>query len=464
VLIDLGDVTVEETTPGIVPRWTVPVPRVVAVVLVAVLVLAGAAASDRAAAGSLRYAGRFPIGAYAQFLISGDRAVVVDAAGSGATITAYALPGARRVWTRPLPKAATGANVFVEGSTVVLDEPSADASTDPDPWRSGGQSLDQGFDLRTGRELWSLPSDLVWPTPAGLVIAVEAVLPPAAPGSLAAPGVELVDPVTGAIRWHQPMAAECSVAPADSDGGPTVNGLVEMCPATQELIGIDLATGRIRARRQVDLAGLTSPYVDTIRPELMFVGSIVVAAVQDRTRIVLSAFRTGDFAPLWTGYPVGAGVDVSSCAPYLCIDGGTGQVVAVDPRTGVKAPNVPPQPLMCCNAPVSFLPRFGVAEVVVVPADEHPALASWPVTIDFETLQPAGTALTPTVYGGRTTTTLWVGEQVREGDAATVRTLGSLPGLAGSCRAVAADAADLYLACTTATNRVSLWRIRSDLS
>jgi outer membrane protein assembly factor BamB len=462
VLIDLGDMTTTDDRVAVRPRWTLPVygPKAIVAALVAIVALGGLGRSEPAPAGPLAFVGSVPISTDAQFLVSGARAVLLDLSNSGASISGYALPGTHRVWTQPLTAAAIDASMFVEGSTVVLDEPlpgNGDAV-----WQSGGQRLDQGFDLRSGRRLWSYPSDLVWPTPAGLLIAVETVLPPyalPAPGAVGPAGVELVDPATGAIRWSLPMAAECTVVPATDDGGPMVNGLIEMCPATQELVGIDLATGHVRARRQVDLAGLTSPYVETIQPELLFEGSVVVAAIQDRTRIVLSAFRTSDFAPLWSGYPVGAGVDVSPCDAYLCIDDGSGRAVAVDPWTGVKAALAPDEPGRCCNAATSFRARFGIAEVIVVPPGQHPVLPSYPVSIDFEPLIAAGQALDPTTPATPIGDRLWVGEQVRHGDTVDVAMLGSLTGVGESCLAVEGDRQNQYLACTTSAGRLSFWKL-----
>jgi hypothetical protein len=423
------------------------------------LALVSVTASERGSSGPLAFVGSIPIASGAQLLISGAQAVVLDATDDDATISGYALPGGRRRWSAPVSVADTGATMFVIGPAVVLDE------LRPTPMERG-QNLDEGFDRTTGRRLWAYPSDRIWPTSAGLLIAVETSsarhgAAPDGPPPADQPRSEsigLIDPANGQIRWSRPMADGCEVTPASATGALPIRSLIEMCPDTQELIGIDLTTGTVMARRQVDLAGVTSPYVVTIRPELLFEGSVTVVAVQDGANIVLSTFRTSDFTPLWSGYPVGAAVQVTGCGPNLCIDDGSGTEAVVDPLTGAKVAGAPSGPNRgCCNAAVSFFAKFGLNEIVVVPPGQTPLAESYPVTIDFEPTAEAGQAVPARDWTSGANPDLWIAEQVTNGRTVSVRPLGVLHGVGEACVAVQGDSLHRYLACTTAVDRLSMW-------
>lgn len=465
MLIDLGDIT-DPDAPVPVGRRRLPARsyrQAIAALVVALVAITTVTASDRGPAGPLSFAGSIPIASDAQLMVTGSQAVILDATAPDVTISAYALPGGRHLWSSMLTVADSGATMMVVGRTVVLDERRPEVL-------DRGQNLDEGFDLATGQRLWTYPSDRTWETAAGLVIAVETSPfqndalsnPQLAPDPQLAPVevVELVDPATGRIRWSRPMADGCDVTPVNANGSTPVRGLVEMCPGTQELIGIDVTTGAISARRTVDLAGVTSPYVVTIRPELVFAGTVTLAAIQDSANIVLSAFRTSDFTPLWSGFPVGAGFQVVACGPDLCIDDGSGTRSGVDPITGAKVAEPPSEHAAGGSAAaVSFVARFGIDEIIVMPPGETAVLASYPVTIDFEPTTGAGQAVTIPEWSSDHDPDLWVAEQVKTGPTVSVQPLGLLHHVDEACVAVQSDAAHRYLACATSADRISMWQL-----
>ncbi len=197
----------------------------------------------------------------------------------------------------------------------------------------------------------------------------------------------------------------------------------------------------------------------TIRPELAYVGSVTLVAVQDSATIVLSAFRTSDFEPLWTGYPIGAGAIVGGCDNVLCIDDGSGVVERVDPILGAKLGAEPGAPAGGTRAAVSFVARFGIHEIVVVPPGQTPAVQSLPVTIDFESVIASGHGAPTPEWSAGVAGELWIGEQVATGTETEVRTLGVLRDVPEACIAIQSDALHRYVACATALHQLSLWQV-----
>jgi len=321
MMIDLGDVSAAATDAlQRRPRVLRPAQAIGLVALV-VLMLVGAAASGVPSRPPLSVVADLRADRDVHLLIQDDRAIVVDLRNGTNEVSAFALPGGRHLWTSALAGFALNSLMVDVGTTLIVDVPRINAPG----------SIAEAFDMRTGAVLWQRSALDVQPIAGGLLLYGTAAGDAVGSGST----VARVDEATGATRWTIAVPDDCAMATADDPTRLLELGLVELCSGTQELTVYDLATGLIRARRVVVLGpNLATDTKLAVPPHILTVGSVILVAVNSRyPSMSVSAFRTSDLAPLWSGLPVNADDRVETCGPDLCL-GGNEPAVTLDPQTG----------------------------------------------------------------------------------------------------------------------------------
>ncbi|MGB2570818.1 PQQ-binding-like beta-propeller repeat protein [Micromonospora citrea] len=305
-LIDLGDVREEPVAgPRDRPPRTVGRPaRIVAVLVVALLTLAGAAAPDRPAFFTV------PTAPTTTAFVHGDRVfLVAPTEGSAGELTAYAVPARGRgpltpLWraSLSLPTGVGAASAYVVGDVVVVN---ADTSRD-------GAARSYAFDVATGRPRWDLPGSLASTGDPLLLYA----------GVRDGSGtVSAVDPATGRVRWSVPTLPDATSFRFRPDGldrivlNPSA-GPVEVWDARsgQRLVSRDLRPDGLSVWQRVQPVG---DLLLMVRQNAALVTAYGLAELDRRWEIRLGL----------VGY-------FESCGALICAHGQTGGITALDPATG----------------------------------------------------------------------------------------------------------------------------------
>ncbi|SCG51887.1 PQQ-binding-like beta-propeller repeat protein [Micromonospora halophytica] len=308
-LIDLGDVRDEpvpdprERPPRAVGRPT----RIVAVLAVALLSLAGAAPPNQPAFFTV------PAAPTTTAFVHGDRLFLIAPAEQSAdragTLTAYAVPTRGRgplspLWWASLPFGG-GSAADVVGDVLVV---TADVPRD-------GAGRSYAFDVATGRPRWDLPGSLAG-TGDPLLLYTRGGQGPAA--------VSGVDPATGRVRWSVPTPLESTTFRFGPDGLDGLDRIV-LSPSTgpaevwdarsgQRLVSRDLRSGELSVRQRAQPVG---DLLLTVRHHAELVTAYGLAELDRRWEIRLGLVAY--FEP---------------CGGLICAVGRTGGITALDPATG----------------------------------------------------------------------------------------------------------------------------------
>ncbi|MEV4489776.1 PQQ-binding-like beta-propeller repeat protein [Micromonospora coxensis] len=305
-LIDLGDVREEPVAdPDDRPPRAVGRPaRIVAVLLVVLLTLAGAAPPDRPAFFTV------PATPTTSAFLHGDRLfLVAPTEGSTGEVTAYAVPARGRgrltpLWraSLPLPLGGASASAYVVGDVVVV---SADVSRE-------GTSRSHAFDVATGRPRWNLPG--------GLASTSEPLLLYSGDGQ-GAGTVSAVDPATGRVRWSVPTLPEATSFRFRPDG---LDRIV-LSPSAGPVEVWDARSGRRLASRDLRPDGLS------VWQRAQPVGDLLLVARHQAA--LVTAYGLGELDRRWE-IRLGLVGYFESCGPLICAHGQTGGITALDPATG----------------------------------------------------------------------------------------------------------------------------------
>jgi outer membrane protein assembly factor BamB len=438
MVIDLGDVTTS-ADQHLTSAWSpsVDLRRIVAGVVVVLSVMALVVASALPAANPLPLITSLPIGTNAQLLVEGSEAVIVDDRYGQGEVSVYDLPSGSRKWTSAMTGSALNASVLAVGTMVMVTVPSPEAN---------GGAISQGFDLRTGKRRWSLAGFGLEPTSTGILFFAPEPEGSAGAGSV----VQLIDPVSGAVVWTTTVPDACSTM-TGAGGGPMASSLIEFCDRSNEMTVVDLATGRIRIHRRIDLREAPAIAGQTLL--LMSVGDTVMLSIQDGRDSNIAAFRLSDLTPLWSNLPITANATVEDCAPHLCVDEDDGTVVELNPVTGAQV-GTDGAASMTLESQNVLRPVPRVIEVVVVPLGQRPLLPSDAASVGFAQVAPPGQVVVLLPAFPTPGLTLWIAEQGGSPEHPVIRPLRKIVGIGNSCVALTG-----MVACTITHDRVSLFRL-----
>jgi hypothetical protein len=447
VIIDLGEMTAAKLADIDPPALDVaPRPprnrrrrRLIAVALATVLLVSASSLPIDHDLPSVR----LPIGVNARLMIAGTTAIISDRRADANEVAAYDLASGRQIWRSPLVGTALNAQMFVASSTVVVETA-----------HDVGYDQIEGFSLATGARRWLLPALMVTPIPIGLLVYQRS------DGNQI--DATLIDPTTGDARWRTAIAGNCDVNLATDPAQTMASGLIEVCQDSREVVAVDLATGAIRARAHPDVfpptgarraVSVTATNNDDLahgapRLSIAYLGDVAILATPHRyPSRSLSAYRTSDLTPLWSGVQITSSDMLTACGPDVCLAGGGSTQLALDPATG-QTVAAPP----AAEADVGDVrPITGATTTLVVLAGGGRAVpASGIASIDFRAPDADGVsrAVRPPTGGN-----LWIAVA---GDG-KIRPLQFVPGVADS----SCTAATSYVACTTAVDALTVWAIRT---
>jgi hypothetical protein len=406
-----------------------------AVPLLAVLFLVSGAALP--APAPLNQLAQIPTGLYASVLVSGSTAIVVAGNDGHDRVSAYSLVGNGVIWSRKLGLSAEEVNIRVVRGVVVV-------TTVANALNHLGT---EAFDQVSGKPLWHDSDSLSMVTTSGDLLMQDG--PDGADSIL-----QRVATRTGAIRWSLPLRAGCATA-AGQDQNGRANALVAICfrPSTASLRSvdaptlraIDLDSGAVTMTRDLTyhtgVADFYLPPTDRLpSPELAIVGSLALVAHDNVPTPTIDAFNAATLAPAWTGMPVTSIDSLQACGEQICLYAGAASSVISratgKPIPGLHAPSQTPARSKLVLVPVSpvypNVPTFTIPQV------------------------PDGMAISVPKSGDGDA---WVDEQ-RPHSSATASTLKEIQPIhdvgARSCFTTSG-----YLACATATNRLTFWRLPS---
>ncbi|SCG71458.1 outer membrane protein assembly factor BamB family protein [Micromonospora coxensis] len=307
-LIDLGDVREEPVTdPGERPPRAVGRPaRIVAVLVTALLTLAGAAPPDRPAFFTV------PATPTTAAFVHGDRLFVVAPAEQSAErtgeLTAYAVPARGRgtltpLWraSLPLPLGGASASAFVVGDVVLV---TADVAAE-------GAARSHAFDAATGRPRWNLPGS---PASTGDPLLLYT-------GGQGPDAVSAVDPATGRVRWSVPTLPDATSFRFRPDG---LDRIV-LSPSTGPVEVWDARSGQRLVSRDLRPDGLS------VWQRAQPVGDLLLV-VRHHAALV-TAYGLGELDRRWE-VRLGLVGYFEPCGALICAHGQTGGITALDPATG----------------------------------------------------------------------------------------------------------------------------------
>ncbi|MFB9239857.1 PQQ-binding-like beta-propeller repeat protein [Plantactinospora siamensis] len=427
--IELGELTPDRPellpgAPGGWPRW----PAVLAV-LALMAALAGSGPDPRGLPGTDVAA---PVGALV--VLGGDRLFVADPSVEDPSrprtsrLTVYRLPDGRKLTEQPLALPPLGPPDLVGrvGDMLLFTS-----------WQSDPQQV-FALDAATGALRWRQPA-----RPAGITTAGHVLLAPPGPAEQPAPSrLWSVDAVTGAQQWS-----------VDLPGGTMASGRSDPLTERVSLLVHWLPTGRLvlldpDSGRQVGARDVPPPTPDG---ELSVAAGLVLVGTPDG---VTTAYGLDGLDRRWrrTGL-VGRQSEWTDCAGLLCL--ADQQLEALDPATGLTRWRQRPSRLAFHNGNA----------LLVVDQDGRDPTGTFPVAVlDRDTghvrAELGRWALVGTSGDGRRVYGVRYGHDgvslvaVLDPIGATVRVLGALRDLVGSCQA----RWDLLI-CLRTDSRLGIWRL-----
>ncbi|MFC7549182.1 PQQ-binding-like beta-propeller repeat protein [Plantactinospora sp. GCM10030261] len=314
MLIDLGETTdlrepdLDRERPG--RTGLDRRPRIGALLLLVLLLVAGAAPSGPETTG-VRPSGTVPIAVGGTFAITSDLLLVSEPDGTAATLTGYAVPGGRPRWRVPM----SGVMAFTAiraGDLVLLTE-----------FGSYGQRLRTvARSAASGVLRWSRPGRVLTSTDLATGFAVNEVRSVAGPARRVEGPVIAVDLATGSPRWDITVTGTAVVAPVVS-GAPGVLVVHDTGEAQVLDAGTGAAVGSVRL-----------PPTDYAPDNPAVVGDRLILRHRVDGVPTVSSYELPGLRRTWSA-PADDGLgDVRSCGRLACLLSGVG-IRAVDPSTGV---------------------------------------------------------------------------------------------------------------------------------
>lgn len=155
MIIDLGEVAANapgagpDARPATVADRSRPAPsrRTPGVFVILIVLAFGVSASAVPAGFGLRVAARIPIGVNARLMVVGTTAIVSDRRADVNEVAAYDLASGRSLWRAPLAGTSLNAQMYVAGSTVVVQTA-----------HDVGYDQVEAFALATGVRRWLMPA------------------------------------------------------------------------------------------------------------------------------------------------------------------------------------------------------------------------------------------------------------------------------------------------------------------
>jgi hypothetical protein len=311
-VIDLGIVTAHDAAaapddrPFRRPRLT---DRRLLAVLVAALCLLTMGASALPRPALLRVTAVLPYQQNGTFDVTA-RAAYVVVGGAEPTLSAYALPGGRQLWTSPLEWPSAGVNAEEAAGVVLV---------------AGGDRVTVALDAATGRERWRRPGLLGASTGGAALLADYAD----EDGLLRAlRSVRLTD---GAPLWSRDVEADHGwmLTSSRPGGTPEPDRIVTVMPDGRVSVlrltdGGEVAAGRVVWRAQTGR--------DTGFTEVNAEGGALYVGRHEPAGITVTAYALDTLTRLWDapGAPPGG---PSPCGAVLCLNDETG-MAGYDRGTG----------------------------------------------------------------------------------------------------------------------------------
>jgi outer membrane protein assembly factor BamB len=318
VLIDLGeDWSVAEELP---PRRRARPARapLVALVLVAVVLLAGGSAAVRPPFTPLA---SFPVQGVTATEVGGGGVFVVVQVSDRRSVSRYALDGSGRTWEATVPNMPEGLAYLPAAGVLVVW--SFDVEVGPARFVV--------LDASTGERLWGAAGDLV--LDRDTTARSDLLLVDDGNGGTE---VRYTDMRTGRALWSRMVPAMTQMLATGVRTPPGAGGFV-LAAADGTVTLLAEETGKVLATRQFDrLVPAGAPGFDPENNTVVNVvgGELVIVRQMGTPRAVFSAYDLPGLTRRWTladpevtGYP-------DACGTHLCVSGSSGAVVALDPATG----------------------------------------------------------------------------------------------------------------------------------
>jgi hypothetical protein len=458
-LVDLGeDFDVAPVGSSVGWRWPLIRRFRLAIPVCALLFLVAAASSPPAA--PLRLAASIPVGVDASVMIEGSNLYVYDIADGHDRIRAFGLDGDGLRWSAPASELATETTMsYVAGRVIV-----SMADTD-----SAGEHT-VAFDASTGKRLWT--SDLGYAVvAAGGVLVESAPRPPGFnyPGTVETATFRLLDARTGLTRWSVNVPNNCVTRLSSS-----TTSLVELCLNSSRLTAVDLSDGHTAATREVDLGEpadnfFLPPANQMDEPQLVLIADTILVAHANAPRPTIDAYAMSDLHVRWTGPAVVPGESIDQCGVDVCLSDGESSGAAVDLLTGQQIAATPSRSATAPPDGSLILVPIGQSTPPSVAAVLRPIAAGHSATLPSARDEQLAVRQTRPEVGGAhpaagdvllATNAMWLArwaamDHQAGSEAGRVEQIEILHDVtAQSCVTTAG-----YLACTTAVDRISLWKL-----
>lgn len=440
-LVDLGeDFDVRPSGSPLSARWARARRLRLAAPACALLFLA--AASSAPPPSAARLVAGLRIGVDASVMIEGSDLYVYDLREGRDGISAYDLADGRRLWSAAAPELATETTMsYVDGRVIV-----SMADTDP-----GGEHT-VAFDARTGRREWTNEFGFAVVVRGGVLVE-SAPRPPGFnyPGTVPTATFRLLDAQTGDPMWTVAVPDNCVTALASPTGG-LASDLVELCLTSSRLTEIDLADGRPTASRGVDLGdpsvNVDLPLRDRLyEPWLIAIGDTVLVAHANTPTPTIDAYAQSDLRQRWTGVSFVPGQQVELCGTAVCVYNGEASGAVIDLGTGDQIGRTPPRRVAQPGQGSLVLLPLGQAvappDVAALPSTPTGLSAALPAARDPRSAAPGGDAMMLARW------------HVSASGIEAAAPIDVLRGVAArSCASIGG-----YVACATAADRLSVWRL-----
>lgn len=317
VVIDLGDDWSVAGDPPPRPRRPPARGPLTALLLVAVLLLAGGAAGPQPAFVPLVTIAAQGV---SSIDVGGDGLFVGQAILGQRFVARYALHGGRQTWGVTVPNVPQGL-LYLAGADALMVQ------------TFNNENNEDHFtvlDAATGRELWSSTGNLVWaPSPTAAPSFAQGLLISEDPGGTTQ--LRYTDMRTGRPIWTRPFPSATRLVAEQAVGSDSAFVLAA-ADGTVTLLG--RAAGEVLATRQI---GRIASDPGTFDPEYMTtfngIGNRLVVMRQEGVLANVSTYDLPGLTLRWSltaplsGYP-------SDCGPVLCLSDRNGELVALDLTDG----------------------------------------------------------------------------------------------------------------------------------
>ena len=434
--IDLGEDYGPVVAVGVVrgpDRWWQTLSYRVGVPVCAMLLFL--TASTPAPAAPLSQVANIKVGDGASLLVHGTDVFVLQIAGRSNQLRAFSLKNGHPEWTAPVRESASNASMRYAGGAVLVSVIAEDST--------GIHT--EAFDAATGNRVWTSDNSVLTVTGDGDAVMQSGVAFPM-PGVLTGPfapvgwAVQRVQPLTGRVLWTAGIEVDCDPQPIHDPAHGMPDGIVELCGSSPELRVLDLATGTIRAERHVSTTGevpaFPQPDLYTrMEPQVFVLDDVVVMAHASHDVATIDGYVAASLDPVWTGAALQSWQRFTECDPVICLLSDYGDVV-LDPKTGQPIPEDSPATVVAART-----------SLVMAPVDQSVQPGSYD---RLDKVADDIGVVVPTPVSGNA----WI-ERLGPGLHAQLMLIQKMNGIgAGGCMQMGD-----YLACATALDAVTFWRL-----